>query len=92
MNSEFRHKTHEDQRQLAAGFALDHAGIDTAELLALLDDSDVYIKARTPIRYAATRAVWATPTIFINNADDIPLSFRSPLEEWVSLIAPLLAR
>jgi protein-disulfide isomerase len=89
-NAEFRHKTHEDQRQLAAALASDHSGIEPADLLELLDNHDIYIQTRTPIRYAATRSVWATPTIFVNNADDIALGFRSPLSDWLDLIDPLL--
>ncbi len=89
MNDVFRHKTLEDQRQLAADFALDHCGMPREKLLELLDDHDVYIAARTPIRYAATRAVWATPTVFINNADDLPVNFKSPVEQWTALLDPL---
>lgn len=90
MNGVFRHKTLEDQRQLAADFANDFSGIDRDELLNLLDDDDVYINARTPIRYAATRAVWATPTTFINNADDFPLGFRSSYDEWAAYLDKLM--
>ena len=55
-----------------------------------MSEHEIYIEARTPIRYAATRSVWATPTFFINNADDVPLSFDSKLQEWVNVIDPLL--
>ncbi len=89
-NSAFRHKTLEDQRQLAADFAHNHSSMPREELLKRLDDNDIYLAARTPIRYAATRAVWATPTVFINNADDLPLNFRSSLQQWLALLEPLI--
>ncbi len=89
-NSEFEHKTHDDLRQLVADFAVDHAAVDRQAFLQRMSDHDVYIDARTPIRFAATRAVWATPTFFINNADDVPISFESKLEDWVALIDDLL--
>ncbi len=91
MNDVFRHKTIEDQRQLAADFAHDSCAMPKEELLKRLDDHDVYIAARTPIRYAATRAVWATPTMFINNADDLSVNFRSPLADWLALLDPLIS-
>lgn len=90
MNELFRHKTLEDQRQLAADFALDFCGMPRQELLNLLDDHEVYIAARTPIRYAATRSVWATPTVFVNNADDLAVNFKSSFKEWINLLDPII--
>lgn len=55
-----------------------------------MGDSDIYVQARTPIRYAATRAVWATPTLFINNAGKVPIDQKSSLAEWQAVIEPLL--
>lgn len=82
----FRNKTHEDLRQLVADCALEHSNNDKETLLTRMDDNDIYIAARTPIRYAATRSVWATPTLFINNADDVPLNHESTLQDWITLI------
>lgn len=90
LNAPFRHKTHEDLRQCVADFAHEFCAFDKAKLLTLLDEHDVYIAARTPIRYAATRAIWATPTILINNADDVPLAFDSSAGEWFKVIDELL--
>ena len=89
-NGPFEHKTHDDLRQLVADFAVDHAGVDRSWLLRRMADNDVYIDARTPIRFAATRAVWATPTFFINNADDVQVTFESKVEEWIKTIDELL--
>lgn len=55
-----------------------------------MGDKDIYIDARTPIRYAATKAVWATPTFFVNNADKVPVDHNSSVSEWQALIDPLL--
>jgi len=89
-NGPFKHKTHDDLRHLVATFAEQHANADRERFLSRIDDQDVYIAARTPIRYAATRAVWATPTLFINNADDVPVNHESTLEDWRKVIDPLL--
>jgi protein-disulfide isomerase len=89
-NGPFRHKTHEDLRLLVADFAFQHKNTDKQALLTRMDDSDVYVAARTPIRYAATRSVWATPTLFINNADDVPLAPHSPVLDYISLIDEIL--
>lgn len=90
-NGEFLHKTHEDLKQLVADFAVQHAAVDRAAFLERMVSHDVYIQARTPIRYAATRSVWATPTIFVNNAGAVPVDHKSSLADWQALIDPLLA-
>lgn len=89
-NAAFEHQTHNDLRKLVAQFAADHAGVDVDWLIKRMSDNDVYIDARTPIRFAATRAVWATPTFFINNADNVPVTFDSTLDEWLKVIDELL--
>jgi len=89
-NEPFRHKTHQDLRNLVAEYAYQFARVDKQLLLTKLDDHDIYVQARTPIRYAATRSVWATPTLFINNADDVPVSYDSSLQDWMNVIKPLL--
>lgn len=89
-NAPFLHKTHHDLRQFIADYAEAHAGVDRSTFLDRMNDHDIYIQARTPIRYAATRSVWATPTVFINNAGDVPVDHRSPLSDWQAVIDPLL--
>lgn len=89
-NAPFKHKTHEDLRQLVTDFAEQHANVDRATFLHRMTDNDVYIAARTPIRYAATRSVWGTPTIFINNAGNVPVNHLSSVDEWRAVISPLL--
>lgn len=89
-NAPFLHKTHDDLRQLVANFSKEHSGVDRAKFLKRMSDSDIYIDARTPIRYAATKAVWATPTVFINNAGKVPVDHKSILADWLKVIDPLL--
>lgn len=89
-NAPFSNKTHEDLRQLVADFAESHSNVDRKEFLEKMSDNKTYIQARTPIRYAATKAVWATPTIFINNANNVPVNHTSSLVDWQSVINPLL--
>jgi protein-disulfide isomerase len=90
-NAPFLHKTHEDLRQLIADFAEEHSNIDREDFLEKMSNSHTYNQARTPIRYAATKAVWATPTIFINNANGVPVNHKSNLADWQKVINPLLS-
>tara|TARA_B110000967_G_scaffold188078_1_gene210548 strand:- start:283 stop:864 length:582 start_codon:yes stop_codon:yes gene_type:complete len=90
-NAPFMHKTHEDLRNLILRFAQQHAEVDPIKFLNRMNDDDIYGQARTPIRYAAIRSVWATPTVFINNATDVPIDHNSRLADWKSVIDPLLA-
>lgn len=89
-NGVFLNKTHNDLIQLIADFAQEHANVNRDTFIKRMQDNDIYIKARTPIRYAATKAVWATPTLFINNADNVPVDHKSDLAQWQALIDPLL--
>ena len=89
-NGPFLHKTHDDLMQLVADFAEEHSSVDRDQFLTRMRDSDIYVQARTPIRYAATKAVWATPTLFINNADKVPVDHKSSLAQWQAVIEPLL--
>lgn len=89
-NAEFTHKTHDDLRQLIADHAVDHFNIDRSKFLERIADNDIYTLARTPIRYAATKSVWATPTVFINNGGDVPVDHSSTLAAWQKVIDPLL--
>ncbi|MFT6738207.1 MAG: protein-disulfide isomerase [Kangiellaceae bacterium] len=89
-NGPFLNKTHDDLIQLVADFAEEHAGVIRDKFIERMNDSDIYVQARTPIRYAATKAVWATPTLFINNAGNVPVDHKSSLADWLAVIEPLL--
>ena len=89
-NSAFMHKTHDDLRQLIADKAEDYLNIDRSQFLDRMNDNDIYTIARTPIRYAATKSVWATPTVFINNGAKVPVDHLSALADWQEVIDPLL--
>lgn len=90
-NAAFMHKTHDHLRQLIADKAEDHSNIDRSQFLDRMSDDDIYTLARTPIRYAATKAVWATPTVFINNGGRVPVDHLSKLADWKEVIDPLLS-
>lgn len=89
-NAPFLHKTHEDLRQFVADLAQQQGVTNRAEFLQRMMDNDIYIDARTPIRYAATKGVWATPTFFVNNGDSVPVNHKSSLADWQGLIDSLL--
>lgn len=89
-NDKFLHKSHYDLIQLIADFSEEHASVDRDKFINNMNNNDIYIQARTPIRYAATKAVWATPTLFINNAGKVPLDHQSRLTDWQAVIDPML--
>ena len=89
-NGPFLHKTHDDLIQLVTDFAEDHANVNRDKFMNRMKENDIYVQARTPIRYAATKAVWATPTLFINNAGKVPVDHQSSLADWQAMIEPLL--
>lgn len=89
-NGKFLHKSHHDLIQLIADFSEKYANVDREQFMNRMNDNDIYIQARTPIRYAATKAVWATPTLFINNAGQVPVDHKSTLANWRAVIDPLL--
>ncbi len=89
-NGCFHDKTHADLLQLVASFAQEYSGQERETFIRRMADSDIYEQARTPIRYAATKAVWATPTLFINNANKVPVDQKSTLADWQAVIEPLL--
>lgn len=89
-NARFLHKTHEDLHQFVAGMAYEHSNVDREAFLKRMGDNDIYVEARTPIRYAATKGVWATPTFFVNNGDNVPFDHKSSVDDWKELIDPLL--
>ena len=90
-NAAFLHKTHAELRQFVTELAVQHADVEREAFIQRMDSNHVYIEARTPIRYAATKSVWATPTFFVNNGDNVPVNHKSSLEEWVNMIDPLLS-
>jgi len=89
-NKAFLNKTHSDLIELVTGFAVEHGEVERETFLRKMQSSEVYTDARTPIRYSSTRAVWGTPTFFVNNADDVPVNHESTLQDWAALIDPLL--
>lgn len=90
-NAPFLHKTHDDLRQFVADLAQAHSDVNRDAFLKKMVSHDIYIDARTPIRYAATKSVWATPTFFVNNGDKVSVDHSSTLDNWKELIDPLLS-
>jgi protein-disulfide isomerase len=89
-NSPFLNKTHQDLIELVTDFAEKHSKVNREKFIEKMSDNHTYIQARTPIRYASTKSVWATPTLFINNANDVPVNHKSTLEDWKKVLNPLL--
>lgn len=90
-NGPFRDKTHQDLLNQIARYAHDFSGFDRSRMAELIESNEIYTDARTPIRFASTKGVWATPTFFLNGSELVgKLSEDPTLEEWQALIEPLL--
>lgn len=89
-NAVYLHKTHDDLRQSIADLAESHGAVERDAFLQRMADDDIYIQARTPIRYAATKGVWATPSFFVNNGNNVPVDHKSTVNDWIQMIEPLL--
>jgi protein-disulfide isomerase len=89
-NVQFRDGTQRDLYALLARFAGERAGeIDTEAFFQRLESEEVEQAAKIPLRLAATRGVWSTPTFFINGAEVPQLSSSSTLEYWKAVLEPL---
>ena len=90
-NEAWKDKTQTDFHHLLASYAANAVeGTDKASFLAKLNSDEVYAEARIPARHATMCSVWSTPTFFINGAEATNLSSGSSLDEWKSVIDPLL--
>jgi protein-disulfide isomerase len=89
-NSEYRLKTHSDLQQHIAQLANELNGYEVESFIARMNADDIYILGRTPIRYAATKGVWATPSFFVNFGSQVTVDHLSDLSAWAEMIDPLL--
>jgi protein-disulfide isomerase len=89
-NAQFRDRTQKDLYALLARFAAEYAGeTDTGAFFRRLDSEEVEQATKIPLRLAATRGVWSTPTFFINGAEVPQLSSSSTLADWQAVLEPL---
>jgi protein-disulfide isomerase len=89
-NAQFRDRTQKDLYALLARFAVGYAGeINTEAFLQRLESEEIEQAAKIPLRLAATRGVWSTPTFFINGAEVPRLSSSSTVEDWQAVLEPL---
>jgi protein-disulfide isomerase len=89
-NSRSWDRTRKDLHALLARFAGEYAGeIDAEVFFQRLESAEVEQAAKTPLRLAATRGVWSTPTFFINGAEVPQLLSSSTLEDWKAVLEPL---
>lgn len=90
-NGVFKQRTQLDLYELIVrllaefGYQTDHT-----EFIHRLESDEVYAAAKLPSRIAFSRGVWSTPTFFINGAEATQLSSSSTLEDWKTILEPLL--
>ena len=65
---------------------------DLKEIVSRMDSDRVATLVRTPIRNAALRGVWATPTFFLNDGELVALGSGSDLSDWRDVLDPILAQ
>jgi protein-disulfide isomerase len=90
-NEAFKDRTQTDLHYLLASYAIDATEWqDKDKFIEALNSKKIYNQARIPARFAAQRAVWSTPTYFINGAEATDLSSKSSLPDWKKAIDALL--
>ena len=90
-NEASKDRTQTEWQEMLAEYALEATEwSDKEQFIQLLNDKEVYSKARIPARFAAIRGVWSTPTFFINGAEASNLSSQSSLADWQAQIDSLL--
>jgi len=85
-------KTHQDVLALVATLIQEFdAALPTHELVKDIGDesSAIASRAKTSIRYAISRGVWSTPTVFINGSEVPQLESSSTLSDWRAFLAEL---
>ncbi|MEA5449098.1 thioredoxin domain-containing protein [Leptolyngbya sp. CCNP1308] len=89
----FDHKTRQDLRQLIEDLAAKFdPALSNSDLAQQISDEEgaVASRAKASVRYAISRGVWSTPTVFINGSPVPELESSSTLSDWQTVIAPTL--
>jgi 2-hydroxychromene-2-carboxylate isomerase len=90
-NGVFKQRTQLDLYDLIVRLLTEYGyQTDPTEFIKRLESDDVYAAAKVPSRIAFSRGVWSTPTFFINGAEATQLSSSSALEDWNTVLEPLL--
>jgi len=86
-------KTEEDLYNLLASHIVKFSKIDEKEIGNIktkMESESAYSAAKPPIRLAAKRGVWSTPTFFINGSEATGLGSSTDQKAWEKVIADLL--
>ena len=62
-----------------------------ADVAARLNSDEVSEQTRIPIRHAARRGVWSTPTFVVNGVEATNMGSANTIDEWKSALDELLA-
>lgn len=90
-NAEFKERSQVDLHKLLAKFASDRGGVKKkGKFKEKLEKDEIINIAKGPVRQAAVRGVWSTPTYFINGVQATQLSSSSSLADWKEVLDPLL--
>ncbi len=61
------------------------------DVLSRMESERVSMLVRVPIRNAAQRGVWSTPTFFLNDGEAVSMGSGAGLSEWQEFLDPILA-
>lgn len=86
----WREKSLVDLSIMLADLAHSHCQVDRGGFLRSGRSEEILQATKTPMRYAAMRGIWSTPTFFINSAEVPALLPKSSLEDWRMFLGPLL--
>jgi len=89
-------KSEEDLNNLLVSHIVKFSKMDEKEIKEIanikskIEGDSAYLAAKPPIRLAAKRGVWSTPTFFINGSEATTLSSSSDMKSWEKAIDELL--
>lgn len=89
-NEVFEKRTQVDLYELLAQFASDCSNWQSEAFIKKLKSEAIYQATKIPVRIAASRGVWSTPTFFINEAEATNLSSASSVADWQKCLDDLL--
>ena len=89
-NGPFADKTHPDLLNFAVEITREWDAAET-DVAARMERDEAYLQTRIPIRQAARRGVWSTPTYFVNDVEATTVGSSTTFTEWKAALEALLA-
>jgi protein-disulfide isomerase len=85
-NDAFFHKSEIDLIELCAQYAEEFDNAEKEAFLKIFNSKKNYLAAKTSIRESYKRAVWSTPSFFLNGTRETEMESGSSTDDWVDKI------